>query len=164
MGKGFGLYVLLPSWWTMARPMGLHLWGIKKSLPSFLTWTCPGPVPRGHSGGQREGQASVSLTTFPWVILGFITDWEPLAETMGKKGWTSQRGTQRARRRLVPTGSLHFIRRRRLRQICLLAWITPDWPEINQKREGRNAFDLSFITCFSSFIIFLLWYWSDKSF
>lgn len=148
----------------MARPVVLRRWGMKKSLPSFFTWTRPGPVPRDDSGGQREAQVSVSLTTFPGVILRFITDWEPLAETMGKKGWTSQRGTRRARRSLVPTGSLHFIRWRRLRQICLLAWIIPDWPEINQKREGRNAFELSFITCFSSFIIFLLWYWSDKSF
>lgn len=139
--------------------MGLRLWGMKKLLPSFLTWTCPGPVPRGHSGGQREAQASVSLTTFPWVILGFITDWEPLAETVGKKGWTSQRGTQRARRRLVPTGSLHFIRWRRLRQICLLTWITPDWPEINQKREGRNAFDLYNLLFFLYNFSFMILEW-----
>lgn len=44
----------------------------------------------------------------------------------------------------------------------LVAWITPDYPQINQEREERNAFDLSFITWFYAFVIFfflMTWEW-----
>lgn len=44
--------------------------GVKKSMPSFFTWTCPGTVPRGSdSGGLGEAQASVP-TKLPLGDLG----------------------------------------------------------------------------------------------